>query len=89
LLEEKHKVVRLERPSTYPSTMVVAEALLVNYRTSEGDISSIVQHVEGIFQCLLSVFFNVSYHARCAIMHICGKYCFGSEEQEEQRVAGG
>jgi hypothetical protein len=49
LLEAKHKVVGLERPSTYPSIVVVTEALLVNYRSSEGDISSFVQQVEGIF----------------------------------------
>jgi hypothetical protein len=51
LLEAKHKVVGLERPSAHPSDVVVVEALLVNCRTSEGDVSSFVQQVEGIFQC--------------------------------------
>jgi hypothetical protein len=60
--------------------MVVAEALLVNCRTSEGDILSFIQQVEGIFQCLLSIFYDVSYHTRCAVTHICGKYYFGPKE---------
>jgi hypothetical protein len=56
---------------------------------SEDNVSSFVQQVNGIFQCLLSVFFDVSYHTRCIVMHIYGKYCFGPEEQKEHRVAGG
>jgi hypothetical protein len=51
LLEAKHKVVGLKRPSAYPSAVVVVEALLVNCQTSEGDVLSFVQQVEGIFQC--------------------------------------
>jgi hypothetical protein len=30
LLETEHKVARLERPSAYPSAVIVAEALLVD-----------------------------------------------------------
>jgi hypothetical protein len=55
---------------------------------TEGDVSSFIQQVEGIFQCRLSVFFDVSYHTRCGVRHICGKYCFCPKEKEERRVAG-
>jgi hypothetical protein len=83
LLETKHEVAGLKRPSAYPSAVVVAEALLVDCSSSEGDITSFVQYVEGIFQCRLSVFFDVSYHIRCAVTHIYGKYYFCPKEQEE------
>jgi hypothetical protein len=72
LLETKYKVARLERPFAYPSILVVAEALLVDCRTGKGDISSLVMQVSGIFECLLGVFFDVSYHARCTVMNIGG-----------------
>jgi hypothetical protein len=42
LLEAKHKVARLEGSSAYPSDVVVAEALLVDHRSSEGDVSSFI-----------------------------------------------
>jgi hypothetical protein len=38
-----HEVARLERPSAYPSVVVVAKALLVDCSSSEGDISSFIQ----------------------------------------------
>jgi hypothetical protein len=44
---------------------------------------SFIQQVEGIFQCRLCVFFDVGYHARCAVTHVCRKHCFCPEEQEE------
>jgi hypothetical protein len=48
LLESEHKVARLERASAYPSAVVVAEALLVDRRSNEGDVSSFIQQVLGI-----------------------------------------
>jgi hypothetical protein len=50
--------------------MVIAEALLVNYCAGESDVSSLVQQILGIFECLLRVFFDVCHHARCAIANI-------------------
>jgi hypothetical protein len=48
LLESEHKVARLERASAYPPAVVVAEALLVDRRSNEGDVSSFVQQVLGV-----------------------------------------
>jgi hypothetical protein len=42
LLEAKHKVSRLEGPSAYPSAVVIAEALLIDCRASESDVSSFI-----------------------------------------------
>jgi hypothetical protein len=70
LLEAKHKVARLEGPSAYPSAVVIAEALLINCRASESDISSFMQQVLGICQCLFCVFFDVGDHTGCAVAHI-------------------
>jgi hypothetical protein len=39
----KHKVAGLEGPSAYPSAVIVAEALLINYRSGEGYVSRFVQ----------------------------------------------
>jgi hypothetical protein len=42
LLEAKYEVVGLKGPSAYPSAMVIAEALLVNCRAGESDVSSFI-----------------------------------------------
>jgi hypothetical protein len=42
LLEAEHKVAWLEGASVDPPAVVVAEALLINRRTGEGDISSFI-----------------------------------------------
>jgi hypothetical protein len=52
LLEAKYEVAWLKGPSAYPSAVVIAEALLVNCRTGEGDVPSFIQQVLGISQCL-------------------------------------
>jgi hypothetical protein len=67
LLEAKHEVARLEGPSAYLSAVVIAEALLINCRASESDVSSFIQQVLGIF----CVFFDVGDHTGCAVAHIC------------------
>jgi hypothetical protein len=43
LLEANYEVAWFEGPSAYPSAVVIAEALLVNYRTGEVDIPSLIQ----------------------------------------------
>jgi hypothetical protein len=83
LLEAKHEVVGLEGPPTYPSAMVVAETLLIDYRSGEGYISCFIQQIAGIFQRRLRIFFDIGHYARCAVPHIHRKHCFYSEEQEE------
>jgi hypothetical protein len=70
LLEAKYEVASLKGPSAYPSAVVIVEALLVNYGTSKSDISSFIQQVLGICQCLFCIFFDVGDHAGCAIVHI-------------------
>jgi hypothetical protein len=62
LLEAKYEVVGFEGPSAYPSAMVIAEPLLVNCGTSESNISSFIQQVLGICQCLFCVFLDVGDH---------------------------
>jgi hypothetical protein len=54
----------------------------------EGDISSVVQQVSGIFECILGIFFDVCYHASCAITNIGGEHCLGYKNQEERCIAG-
>jgi hypothetical protein len=71
LLEAKYEVAWLEGPSAYPSAVVIAEALLVNYRAGEGDVPSFIQQVLGICQCLFCVLLDVGHHAGCTIAHIC------------------
>jgi hypothetical protein len=43
LLEAKYEVACLEGPSAYPSAVVIVEALLVNCRAGESDVSSFIQ----------------------------------------------
>jgi hypothetical protein len=74
LLETKHKVARLEGPSAYPSDVVIAEVLLINYRSDEGYVSCFVQQVVGVFQRYLRIFFDIGLDTRCAISHICRKH---------------
>jgi hypothetical protein len=50
--------------------VVIAEALLVNCRTGDGDIPSLIQQVLGIHQCLFCVFFDIGHHARCAVAYV-------------------
>jgi hypothetical protein len=71
LLESKDEVARLKGPSAYPSAVVIAEALLVNYRAYEGDIPSLIQQVLYVCQRLFYVFFDVGHHAGRAIAHVC------------------
>jgi hypothetical protein len=42
LLKAKHEVAGLEGLSAYPFAVVIAEALLINCRASESDISSFI-----------------------------------------------
>jgi hypothetical protein len=70
-LGAKYEVARFEGPSAYPSAVVIAEALLVNCRAGESDVSSFIQQVLGICQCLFCVFFDVGHHAGCTVAHIC------------------
>jgi hypothetical protein len=79
LLETKHEVVGLERPSAYPSAVVVAEALLIDRRSGESYVSRFIQQIKGIFLCRLCIFFDIGYYARCAVPHVCRKHCFCSE----------
>jgi hypothetical protein len=46
----KHKVAGFEGPSAYLSAVVVAEALLIDYRSGEGYISHFVQQIVSIFK---------------------------------------
>jgi hypothetical protein len=89
LLEAKHEIARFEGPPEYPSAMVIAEALLVNCCAGESDVSSLIQQILGVLECLLRVFFDVCYHAQRAIADIGREHRFGSEEQEKWRVASG
>jgi hypothetical protein len=70
LLEAKYEIAWFERPSAYPSAVVIAEALLVNCGTSESDVSSFIQQVLGVCQCLFCVFLDVGDHAGRAVAHI-------------------
>jgi hypothetical protein len=70
LLESKDEVAWLKGLSAYPSTMVIAETLLVNCRAYEGDVPSLIQKVLCVCQCLFCVFFNISHHTGRAIAHI-------------------
>jgi hypothetical protein len=45
----KHKVAGLEGPSVYPSALVIAEVLLINYGSDKGYVSRFVQQVAGVF----------------------------------------
>jgi hypothetical protein len=49
LFEPKHKIARLEGPSTYPSDVVIAEVLLINCGSDEGYVSRFIQQVTSIF----------------------------------------
>jgi hypothetical protein len=80
LVEAKHEIARFEGPPAYPSTVVIAEALLVNYCVGESDVSSLVQQILGIFECFLRVFFNICHHARCAIANVGREYLLSFEE---------
>jgi hypothetical protein len=70
LLEAKYEVTGLEGPSAYPPAVVIAEALLVNCRAGESDVSSFIQQVLGIRQCLLCIFLDIGNHAGCTVEHI-------------------
>jgi hypothetical protein len=70
LLEAKHEVAGLEGPFAYPSAVVIAEALLINCRASESDISSFIQQVLGIYQCFFCVFFDIGDYTGRAVAHI-------------------
>jgi hypothetical protein len=72
----KHKVVGLEGPSAYPSTMVIAEAWLINCRSDEGYISHFVQQIAGVFQRYLRVLFDIGLDTGCAVPHIHRKHRF-------------
>jgi hypothetical protein len=56
--------------------MVIAEVLLINYRSDEGYISRFVQQVTGVFQCYLCIFFDIGLDTRRAISHIRRKHRF-------------
>jgi hypothetical protein len=71
LLEAKDEVAWFGGSSAYPSAVVIAEALLVDRRTGEGDIPSLIQQVLGIRQCLFCVFFDIGHHTGRALAHIC------------------
>jgi hypothetical protein len=79
LFETKHKVAGLERSSAYPSVVVIAEILLINYGSDEGYVSCFVQQVAGVFQRYLRIFFDIGLNARCPISHIHGKHRFCPE----------
>jgi hypothetical protein len=70
LLESKDEVAWLEGPSAYPSAVVIAEALLVNYRASEGDVPGLIQQVLGICQCLFCVFLDIGHYAGHAVAYV-------------------
>jgi hypothetical protein len=70
LLEAKYEVAWFEGQSTYPSDVVITEAFLVNCGTSESDVSSFIQQVLGVCQCLFYVFLDVGDHAGRAVAHI-------------------
>jgi hypothetical protein len=70
LLEAKYEVAWFEGPSAYPSAVVIAKDLLVNCRTGEGDVPSLIQQVLGICQCLFCVFFNIGHHTGRAVAHV-------------------
>jgi hypothetical protein len=75
----KHKVAGLEGPSAYPSTVVIAEVLLVNCRPDEGYVSCFIQQVTGFFQLYLCIFFDIGLDMRRAISHIRRKHRFCPE----------
>jgi hypothetical protein len=79
LLEIKHKVARLEGPSTYPSAVVIAEVLLINWQSDKGYVSCFVQQVAGVFQRYLRIFFDIGLDTRCAISYIRRKHRFCPE----------
>jgi hypothetical protein len=70
LREAKYEVAGLEGSSAYPSAVVIAEDLLVNCQAGESDVSSFIQQVLGICQCLFCVFFDVGHHVGRAVAHI-------------------
>jgi hypothetical protein len=72
----KHKVAGLKGPSAYPSTVVIAEVLLINCRSDEGNISRFVQQITGVFQRYLRIFFYIGLDMGCAILHIRRKHRF-------------
>jgi hypothetical protein len=49
LFETKHKIAGLKGPSAYPSAVVIAEVLLINYGSDEGYVLHFVQQVAGVF----------------------------------------
>jgi hypothetical protein len=63
--------------------VVVAETLLLYFRTSESDISSFVEQVLGILERLLHIFFNKRHRVWSAVADIGGEHRFSSKEQEE------
>jgi hypothetical protein len=79
LFETKHKVAGLEGPSAYPSAVVIAEVLLINYGSDEGYVSRFVQQVTGVFQRYLRIFFDIGFDTRYAISHIRRKHRFCPE----------
>jgi hypothetical protein len=79
LLEAKHKVGGLEGSSAYPSAVVVAKALLIDFRSGKGYVSRFVQQIAGIFQRCLRIFFDIGHYTGCAVPHIRRKHLFCSE----------
>jgi hypothetical protein len=63
----------------YPSAVVIAEFLLINYGSDEGYISCFVQQIAGVFQRYLRIFFDIGLDMRCAISHIHRKHRFYPE----------
>jgi hypothetical protein len=88
LLEAKYEVAGLEGPSVYPSAVVIAEALLIDWRAGESNVSSFIQQILGICQCCLCIFFDIGDHTRRGVTYVRRKHCFCYEKQEERRVAG-
>jgi hypothetical protein len=52
--------------------MVVLEALLVDCGAGEGDVSSLIEQVLSVFECLLGVFLNVCRDACGAVADVRG-----------------
>ena len=51
LLESQYKVSFGEGPVAHSTAVIVAEVLLINSGTGEGDVSSLVEEVDGVFEC--------------------------------------
>ena len=49
LLESQYKVSFGEGPVAHSTAVIVAEALLIN--SGAGDVSSIVEEIDGVFKC--------------------------------------